>query len=228
LSWIKSSRCVGMPAEPRGVAVPAKLGALRQPLSPEPAMQLLSLNTGTVRPLAIDGRRIPSAIGKAPVDGPRRVAPLGIAGDEQADPSVHGGLDKAVYAWPAAHNAWWQAQRQAQGVSLFNEPLPPGFVGENLTITGLLEAEVWVGDTLHFPDCVLRVTQPREPCFKFNAVMGYARAARDMVESGRCGWYLAVQQPGTIEAGQAFTLQPGARHLDIATALRAKRAKHLR
>ena len=191
-------------------------------------MQLLSLNLGTVRPLMIDGRRIMSAIGKAPVAGPVAVGRLGLAGDEQADPSVHGGLDKAIYAWPGEHYAWWQAQRRAHGVSLFDEALPAGFAGENLTLQGLDEQQVWVGDELHFPDCVLRVTQPREPCFKFNAVMGYAQAARDMVTSGRSGWYLAVQQPGTLEAGQPFELRAGSRSVGITQALAAKRYKHLR
>jgi MOSC domain-containing protein YiiM len=191
-------------------------------------MQLLSLNLGTVRPLMIDGRRIMSAIGKAPVAGPVAVGRLGLAGDEQADLSVHGGLDKAIYAWPGAHYAWWQAQRRQHGVSLFDETLPPGFAGENLTLQGLDEQQVWVGDELHFPDCVLRVTQPREPCFKFNSVMGYAQAARDMITSGRSGWYLAVQQPGTLEAGQPFELRAGSRSLGIAQALAAKRFKHLR
>jgi MOSC domain-containing protein YiiM len=64
---------------------------------------------------------------------------MGLAGDEQADLSVHGGLDKAVYAYPQEHYAFWQAQRREQGVSLFDEGLPPGFVGENLSISGLLE-----------------------------------------------------------------------------------------
>ena len=176
----------------------------------------------------IDGRRIMSAIGKAPVAGPVAVGRLGLAGDEQADLSVHGGLDKAIYAWPGEHYAWWQAQRRAHGASLFDDTLPPGFAGENLTLQGLDEQQVWVGDELHFPDCVLRVTQPREPCFKFNAVMGYAQAARDMVSSGRSGWYLAVQQPGTLEAGQPFELRAGSRSVGIAQALAAKRYKHLR
>ncbi|BDT68179.1 protein YiiM [Comamonadaceae bacterium OS-1] len=162
------------------------------------------------------GRRVLSGIGKHAVTGPVAVGPLGLAGDEQADLSVHGGLDKAVYAYPGAHYAFWQAQRQAQGVSLFDEDLPPGFMGENLTLHGLLEAEVWVGDTLHFPDCSLRVTEPRQPCFKFNAVMGYGGAARDMLRSGACGFYLAVVGPGSIAAGQTFTLEPGGRHLPIA------------
>jgi len=187
-----------------------------------------SVNLGAARPLMAGGRRVLSGIGKQAVAGPVAVARLGLAGDEQADLSVHGGLDKAVYAYPAEHAAFWQARRQENGVSLFDEALPGGFVGENLTLQGLLEPQVWVGDELHFPDCVLRVTAPREPCFKFNAIMGYPQAARDMVLSGRSGFYLAVDVPGTIEAGQAFTLVPGRRALGIPQALAAKRIKHLR
>ncbi|MEY8875650.1 MAG: MOSC domain-containing protein [Leptothrix sp. (in: b-proteobacteria)] len=200
-------------------------------MNPDPsaALRLLSLNLGAVRPLQIEGRRIMTAIGKTAVDGPVAVTALGLAGDEQADPSVHGGLDKAIYACPAQHHAWWQARRREHGVTLFDEALPPGFVGENLTLlTERVEAEVWVGDELHFPDCVLRVTQPREPCFKFNAVMGYAQAAKDMVTSRRSGWYLAVDRPGTLQAGQTATLVPGRRALSIADALAGKRAKHAR
>nr|WP_315224693.1 MOSC domain-containing protein [uncultured Albidiferax sp.] len=181
-------------------------------------MQVASVNIGTARPLMAGGRRVLSGIGKHAVAGPIAVGPLGLAGDEQADLRVHGGLDKAVYAYPAEHYAFWQTQRQAQGVSLFDEDLPPGFVGENLTLQGLLEPQVWVGDTLRFPGCILRVTEPRQPCFKFNAVMGYAGAARDMVRSGACGFYLAVVVPGSIAAGQAFTLEPGPRNLAIAAA----------
>jgi MOSC domain-containing protein YiiM len=106
--------------------------------------------------------------------------------------------------------------------------LPPGFVGENLTISGLLEHEVWIGDELHFPDCVLRVTAPREPCFKFNAVMAYKQAAKDMAVAGCCGFYLAVDSVGTIEAGQPFELVPGRRGVSIVQSFAAKWAKHAR
>ncbi len=105
-------------------------------------MRVLSVNTGIARPLRIGGRDILSAIGKVPVPGPVAVGPLGLQGDEQADPTVHGGLDKAVYAYPVEHLPFWQAQRRDAGVSLFNDPLPPGFMGENLSIEGLLEADV--------------------------------------------------------------------------------------
>ena len=139
-----------------------------------PAIVVRHVNVGTARRLKVGERSVLTAIGKTSVTGPVAVGPLGLAGDEQADLSVHGGLAKAVYAYPAAHYAFWQAQRRERGVSLFDEALPPGFMGENLTIDGPLEHEVFVGDEWHFPDCVLRVAAPREPCFKFNAVMGFA------------------------------------------------------
>ncbi len=191
-------------------------------------MQLLSLNTGTARPLRIEGRTFLSAIGKTPVRVPVAVGALGLAGDEQADPSVHGGLSKAIYAYPQEHLPFWQALRREHGVSLFDEHLPPGFMGENLSLVGLLETEVWVGDELHFPDCVLRVTEPRQPCFKFNAVMGFAQASKAMATSGHCGFYLAVHTPGQLQAGQSFRLQPGSRSLTVAQAFAGKRWKHLR
>lgn len=174
------------------------------------------------------GRNILTAIGKSPVSGPVAVNRLGLDGDEQADLSVHGGLDKAVYAYPVEHRAFWQTQRQAQGVSLFDEPLPHGFMGENLSLEGLLEDQVWIGDELHFPGCVLRVTAPREPCFKLSTVMGLPHAGRLMVEHACPGFYLAVVQPGWIEAGQVFTRTPGVRGLSVADAFAARRFKHLR
>jgi MOSC domain-containing protein YiiM len=191
-------------------------------------MQVVQINLGTVRRLRVGERNLMSAIGKTPVNRPVAVRLLGLTGDEQADLSVHGGLDKAVYAFPLEHLAYWQQQRVAHGVSLFEETLPPGFVGENLSILGLRESEVYIGDRLHFADCVLRVTQPREPCGKFNAVMGYAQAARDMVLSGHCGFYLAVEREGTLQSGESFELVPGSRHMSITHALALKRHKHLR
>lgn len=189
-------------------------------------MRLLSINTGRVQPLQIQGRRILSAIGKQPVAGPVSVGPMGLDGDEQADPTVHGGPAKAIYAYPTEHLPFWKTQRSEAGVSLFDEDLPPGFMGENLSIEGLTEHDVWIGDELHFPGCVLRVTAPREPCFKFAAVMGLPRAGRLMMDALCCGFYLSVVQPGAIEAGQTFSLRPGPRGLSVAQAFGAKRAKH--
>ena len=193
-----------------------------------PGLRLLSVNVGGCQRLRAGERSVLSAIGKHAVAGAVRVGRLGLDGDEQADLSVHGGLDKAVYAYPAAHYAFWQAQRSERGVSLFDEDLPPGFMGENLTVEGLLEHEVYVGDRLHFPDCVLRITAPREPCYKFTVVMGFAQAGRTMAQTGNCGYYLAAEQPGTLAAGQSGWLQPGQRSLSIAQALAGKWAKHAR
>ena len=189
--------------------------------------RLLSIQTGKVRPLRVGERTLMSAIGKSPIDGAVTVGPLGLAGDEQADLSVHGGLSKAVYALPSEHLAWWQQQRQARGVTLFEETLAPGYLGENLSLQGLLEHEVFIGDILQFEEVTLRVTQPREPCSKFNAVMGYAQAAKDMVQSSRSGFYLAVDVAGLLRAGESFELLPGPRATSIAQALGHKARKHL-
>ena len=189
--------------------------------------RLLSIQTGKVRPLRVGERKLMSAIGKSPIDGAVTVGPLGLAGDEQADLSVHGGLSKAVYALPSEHLAWWQQQRQARGVTLFEETLAPGYLGENLSLQGLLEHEVFIGDLLLFEEVTLRVTQPREPCSKFNAVMGYAQAAKDMVQSSRSGFYLAVDVAGLLRAGEPFELLPGPRATSIAQALGHKARKHL-
>jgi MOSC domain-containing protein YiiM len=191
-------------------------------------LQLHSINLGRAQPLLAGGRKVLSGIGKRAVVGPVAVGRTGLAGDEVADLSVHGGLDKAVYAYPQEHYAFWQAARREHGVSLFDEALPAGFMGENLTVTGLLEHDVYVGDVLQFADCTLRVAAPREPCFKFNAVMGFALAAKLMVTEQRCGWYMSVDRPGTLTAGEAFTLLPGRRSLSIADAIDGMRAKHLR
>jgi MOSC domain-containing protein YiiM len=191
-------------------------------------MQIISINLALAKPLLASGRKVLSAIGKRAALGAVSVLPMGLLGDEQADLSVHGGLDKAVYAYPVEHYAFWQAARREHGVSLFDEALPHGFMGENLTISGLLEADVYVGDQLHFPHCMLRVEAPREPCFKFAAVMGFAQSGKLMVQEARCGFYLSVVKTGTLQTSESFTLIAGARRLSIADAIRGKMAKHRR
>lgn len=184
--------------------------------------RLLSVNVGLARPLAVGGREVQSAIVKRPHDGAVPVQPLGLAGDEQADLSVHGGLSKAVYAYPVEHHAFWQTVRAQAGVAAWGEPLAAGTLGENLSIEGLLESQVWIGDLLRFPDCDLAVSEPRFPCAKFDAAMGFPHAAKLMTQSGWCGWYLAVRRPGTIAAGQHFTVVPGPREVGITELFRAR------
>lgn len=197
------------------------------PASTPHAGHVKAVNVGSVRRLPVGGRTVMSAFGKQAVAGPVAVGPLGLAGDEQADPTVHGGLAKAVYAYPAEHYGFWEwARRQHMpDTGLLDEGLPSGALGENLTIEGLLESETWVGDRLLLPDCELVVSEPRQPCYKFVAVMGFARAAKAMAESGHCGFYLRVARAGTLAAGQAFTLQPGPREVRIDEAFRRKVAR---
>ena len=103
-----------------------------------------------------------------------------------------------------------------------------GVLLSGLVSAGLMETDVWVGDVLQFAQCSLRVTQPREPCFKFNAAMGFNTAAKRMAQQGCCGFYLAVQQPGSLTAGESFELQPGPRRLSIPESFNAKMFKHTR
>jgi MOSC domain-containing protein YiiM len=187
--------------------------------------RLLSLNTAPAEPVAINGRKVMTAIAKRPVQGERAVMPLGIEGDEQADLSVHGGLSKAVYAYPSEHYPFWQTVRAQAQVALWDEALPFGSIGENLTLEGVSESELWIGDVLRFPGCELAVSEPRFPCFKFNAAMGFRHAAKLMVESGWCGAYLAVRSTGTIAAGQTFALLPGPREVGIVELFRARMSR---
>ena len=184
-------------------------------------MQLLSTNIAAAQDLEIQGRVVSTGICKRSVGGPVSAQPLGLAGDEQADRAVHGGLSKAVYAYPIEHYAFWQTVRAQARVAAWGEPLPHGFMGENLTLQGLLEQQVCVGDVLRFANCELAVSEPRFPCFKFNAAMGFQQAAKLMVANAWCGFYLAVRVPGTLMAGERFELIPGPREVGITELFRA-------
>ena len=183
---------------------------------------LVSLNIAAARPLFIDGREVMSGIVKRGVAGPLEVRAMGLAGDEQADSSVHGGLSKAVYAYPVEHYGFWQTVRAQAKVAAWDDALPHGALGENLTLQGLLEPGVWIGDVLRFADCELAVSEPRFPCFKFNAVMGFKQASKLMAANAWCGFYLAVRVPGTLTAGESFELVPGPREVGITELFRSR------
>ena len=183
---------------------------------------LLHLNVARATPVAINGRRVVTAIAKRPVEGARAVLPLGIEGDEQGDLSIHGGHSKAVYAYPSEHYPFWQTVRAQAGIALWDEPMPPGSLGENLTIAGWLETEMWIGDVLRFPHCALAVSEPRTPCFKLDAALGFKHAGKLMAQSAWCGAYLAVREAGTIAAGESFTVEPGPRHVGITELFKAR------
>jgi MOSC domain-containing protein YiiM len=187
--------------------------------------QLISLNVSKSQPMIIGGESVMTGIAKRGVDGPLEVGMLGLAGDEQADPSVHGGLSKAIYAYPREHYPFWQTVRAQAKVAQWGEALPPGSLGENLTLAGLLESQVWIGDVLRFPNCELAVSEPRFPCFKLNAALGFSHAAKLMVSSTWCGFYLAVRTPGTLVADSSFEVIPGPREVGIPELFRARSSK---
>ena len=186
-------------------------------------MRLLSISTGKVVPLFgnhhPDYQSVASAIRKKSVSNledplPVEIHSLGVKGDEQADLSVHGGIEKAIYVYPAEHYAFWNEllTRETKKPTL----LKHGAIGENFTIEGLLETEVFIGDKLLIGDLEFVVVKLREPCFKFNATLGYKGAAKAMVQSGFCGWYLRVLNTGTLAAGAQITIIAGARDTSIA------------
>jgi MOSC domain-containing protein YiiM len=184
--------------------------------------RVVAVSVGRIAPLFGAKDSVPSAIRKTPVstlENPLAVPveTLGIEGDEQADLRVHGGPNKAVYLYPVEHYPVWETMRhQALKVE---QPLAPGFMGENLTIEGLCETEVYVGDRLYIGDpasgVVLAVTDPRAPCFKFNARMGFKHAAKMMVQSAYTGWYAAVFRPGLIKAGDSISVVAGERAIRV-------------
>jgi MOSC domain-containing protein YiiM len=191
-------------------------------------MKLISINSGKVGPLFTnqhsDHTVVMSGIKKSGISdinqpGPVEINSLGVIGDEQADLTVHGGIEKAIYVYPHEHYSFWNALLSRE----LKKPvdLESGAMGENFTITGLLEAEVYVGDTLQIGDLEFVVTKLREPCFKFNARMGYKGAAKAMLQSGYCGWYMRVITPGTLIAGSAINHRPGKQETAIADQVRA-------
>lgn len=190
--------------------------------------RLRAVCAARVAPLLVRERGTPetviSAIAKSALstlESPTwiEIGALGVVGDEQADLTVHGGLDKAIYVYPHEHYAFWRTVRAQAGVET---PLAPGAMGENLLLEGLLETEVWIGDRLRIGDVELRVESPRQPCYKFNARMGFGWAARMMVQSGFTGFYCAVVRPGGLAAGDTVELRPGARDVSIGEAHRLK------
>jgi MOSC domain-containing protein YiiM len=186
-------------------------------------MRLLSISSGKVAPLFgnhhPDYTSVASAIVKTQVSNllaptAIEITKLGVKGDEQADLSVHGGIEKAIYVYPAEHYTFWNALLTRETKQIVG--LQHGALGENFTIEGLLETEVFVGDVLHIGDLEFSVVKLREPCFKFNAKMKYKGAAKAMLQSGFSGWYLRVNQTGVLAAGATITLTPGARTTSIA------------
>jgi MOSC domain-containing protein YiiM len=157
-------------------------------------VKVVSVNVGRPRRVDWRGRKVRSAIWKEPVAGPIRVTRLGLEGDKQSDLRVHGGPDKAVYAYPSEHYAHWA--RELPGAEL-----PWGAFGENLTIEGLLEGDVRAGDTLEVGTAELVVTDPRMPCYKLGVRFDRDDMVKRFLAHGGTGFYLAVRREGEVAAG---------------------------
>jgi len=180
-------------------------------------IRIESVNVGRARELAFGTQQVLSAIAKRPLPRGAAVAVrrLGLEGDEQADRVAHGGVDQAIYAYPSEHYAFWQTVRAQARAAAWGDLLMPGSLGENLTLAGVLEGQLWIGDRLRLPGCVLAVSAPRRPCFKLDAALGFAQASKMMLRSGWCGAYLAVIEPGELRAGDTAELLAGPREVNL-------------
>jgi MOSC domain-containing protein YiiM len=160
---------------------------------------LLSVHTGKVAPLGPEG--VPSGFVKLARRGTVAAGPEGLDGDAQADLSVHGGPDKAVYGYAADHYPRWAAEHPEHAGKF-----APGVMGENLAVTGMDEAALCVGDIHQVGTALLQVCQPRQPCSKLALRFDDPLMVRAMVQNRRSGWYYRVLAPGELRAGDAVTL----------------------
>jgi MOSC domain-containing protein YiiM len=161
--------------------------------------RIASIHAGKVAPLGPDG--VPSGFVKHSLDQPAQITQLGIKGDEQADMSVHGGPDKAVYGYSFENYSAWRIEYPRHAAVLV-----PGGFGENLCIEGMRESDLCVGDIHRIGTARLQVCQPRQPCFKLALRFEDKMMPKAMIRSGRAGWYYRVLEPGEIAPGAAVHL----------------------
>lgn len=162
-------------------------------------MKVISLNVGLPREIALQGKLVTTGIFKQPVTGQVMVRTLNVDGDQQADLSVHGGIHKAVYAYPAEHYQYWRNE-------IPDIDFPWGIFGENLSIEGLLEDSVYIGDRYRIGEVEVVATQPRLPCYKLGIRFGRADMIKKFLSSRRTGFYFKVTQEGLVEAGNKIEL----------------------
>lgn len=161
-------------------------------------MQVISVNVGQPKVVEWRGKPVETGIFKAPVAGSVAVKRLNLAGDGQADLSVHGGPEKAVYLYSAEHYVFWREQLGSE--------LEWGAFGENLTVTGLDETNLHIGDRIGVGTTELIVTQPRMPCFKLGIRFNRADMVRRFLDSRRTGFYCSVAQEGSVAAGDPIRI----------------------
>jgi MOSC domain-containing protein YiiM len=162
-------------------------------------MRIASIHIGRIAPLGPE--RVPSAFVKHAVNGRIMTGALGLDGDHQADLSVHGGPEKAVYAYASARYPDWAVAFPDLAARFL-----AGAMGENLTVDGMIEDDLCVGDVHAIGGALLQVCQPRQPCFKLALALGEPRLGRHMVRTGHSGWYYRVLREGSIAPGDEIVL----------------------
>ena len=160
-------------------------------------MKIVSLNVGLPQLVLRNDEPVSTGIFKEPVAGRVNLRTLNLDGDRQADLSVHGGPEKAVYVYPSEHYDFWKRE-------LPEMDLPWGMFGENFTTTGLLETQINIGDTFRVGSAEVMVTQPRMPCYKLGIRFGRSDIIKRFLASERSGFYLAVLKEGEVGTGDEF------------------------
>jgi MOSC domain-containing protein YiiM len=157
------------------------------------------VNVGLPREVSWQGKLVTTGIFKEPVNTPVMLRALNLDGDQQADLTVHGGVDKAVYAYPSEHYGYWRSE-------LPGLDLAWGMFGENFTTEGLLEEAVFIGDRFRVGETEVMVTEPRMPCYKLGIKFGRADIVKRFLASRRTGFYFAVVREGMVGTGDAIKL----------------------
>jgi len=156
--------------------------------------RIVSVNVATPQAIRVGETTVTTSIFKSPVQGRVAVKGNNLAGDRQADLTVHGGPYKAVYLYPSEHYPYWADQLPGEDLSFGN-------FGENLTTTGMHEDTVCIGDRFRFGSAVLQVTQPRMPCYKLGIRFGRADMVKRFWQAQRPGIYFSVVAEGDLAAG---------------------------
>jgi len=162
-------------------------------------MKLISLNVSLPKTVDYRGYKVSTGIYNNPVEGRLKVKTLNIEGDEQADLSVHGGPDKAIYSYPSEHYPFWKELYPNLSINW-------GMFGENLTTEGLLEDQANIGDEYQIGTAKFAVTQPRMPCFKLGIKFGTTSVIKKLFASAKCGIYFKVLEEGEVGAGDEIKL----------------------
>lgn len=159
--------------------------------------KILSVNVSYPKEVDFEGQKVTTGIFKEPIEGRIKLRTLNLDGDKQADLTVHGGPDKAVYAYPVEHYEFWHKLYP-------NMEMPNGMFGENFTIEGLMENDVNVGDVFEIGSAKVIATQPRMPCYKLGVKFGRMDVLKKFLVSGRSGIYFKVLEEGEVGAGDSI------------------------